>query len=92
MKIKTVLRTFLWTLLGLNILASSALAQTREYFCTATDAMLLDFWSDPRRPLYMQRVNPDFFNIKLTREKIKFKSKIGEVLLRIFQYSNWATH
>ena len=75
MNIKTRVSALLCLLLGLNILAPSAHAQSREYFCTATDAILLDFLSDPRRPLYMQRVDPEIFNVKLTRENKKVQIK-----------------
>ena len=54
---------FIWPL--------TAHAQNREYFCAATEAMLLDFLSIPKRPLYMQRVNTDGFNIKLSRYENK---------------------
>ena len=50
---------------------STTHAQNREYFCTATEAILLDFLSDPNRPLYMQRMNTKGFNIKLSRYENK---------------------
>ena len=50
---------------------STAHAQNREYFCTATEAKLLDFLSDPKRPLYMQGVDTEGFNIKLSRYENK---------------------
>ena len=42
-----------------------------EYFCTAREAILLDFLSDPKRPLYMQHANTEGFNIKLSRYENK---------------------
>ena len=50
---------------------STTHAQSREYFCTATDAILLDFLSNPKRPLYMQRMNTTGLNIKLSRYENK---------------------
>ena len=49
------------------IWSSTAHAQNHEYFCTATDAILLDFLSIPNRPLYMQGVSTESLNIKISR-------------------------
>ena len=52
---------------------------SREYFCSATDAVLLDFLNDPQKPLYMQRMSTNNLNIKLSRgaNKIVIKDNRG---------------
>ena len=59
--------------------AFSSGLEKREYYCIATDAMIKDFLSNPKRPLYMQRVNQEGFNLKLTRAKwlVVLKNTIG---------------
>ena len=61
------------------MLSSTAHAQGSEYFCAATDAILLDFLNIPNRPLYMQGVSTESENIKVSRyeKSIKIKDNMG---------------
>lgn len=58
---------------------STGHAQGSEYFCAATDAILLDFLNIPNRPLYMQGVSTESENIKLSRyeKSITIKDNMG---------------